>query len=213
MTDKPDTWLTWADCEEVVEEAFHVWPPDFPERRWGAQAWWQVTKETARDGDLNHPVSVVRFLVLCEVYLDFCKLAWGVERLAFYDDWALRLGLDKLALKNESFDCWLCGETEETWWKWEGADYRERVEMWMNHEREAVNFALRENGGGSIGVLKSLWLSAPLEQQHIFSPSLSSARSPRVQIGDIECEEQNVPAIRATLDWINNGFSKALPSR
>lgn len=195
-----------------MEAAFSVWPPNYPERQWGAQTWWLVTKGSAEEpAGLNGLSLALRFLALSCIYLDFCKVAWNVERLSFCEDWASQLGLDGAMLEEWAYWSWLEEAPLEDWYTWVRATFAGRVALCVNRERAAVRRALLVHHGSAKKTLADLWRSAPLVQQGIVAPGAPSSWIPTSPVTDDEFDELILPAQQQTFHWIIRGCQPILP--
>ena len=212
MRDQANGWRAWDDFGEVMEAAFSVWPPAYPERAWGSRTWWLITKDmTETDGYIDGFALAIRFLALSGIYLDFCKLAWDVERLSFCDDWATQLGLDRYTIEERAYWEWLDGGSLEDWHEWYGATTAGKVTIIVNREREVVWQVLLEHHGSAKRTLADLWRSAPLEQQGIVAPGAPSSWIPTSPVTDAEFDELILPAQQQTFHWIIRGCQPILP--
>lgn len=206
-------WTPWEEMAEVTEEAFHVWPPDFPERRWGQEAWWILTKvelTAPYEIDSSQSLVIARFLALAGMYLDFCKIAWGEERLPFYKEWAGLLGFNSELLEQICWDEWLHKASDEEIQAWLNSDYEGALLRLIDVERKVVRDALVDSYGGTKELFCSLWKSAPPEMRVVPGGRDPARLMQGVPLADSEIVERVIPKCPKPIYWIRDGCPRIL---
>ena len=207
-------WFSWDEFGSVVEDAYGLWPYEFPEREWGRRTWWLVTKETACGDNwttLGRWIAVFRFLAMTRIYLDFCRMAWGAVRVPFFVEWCERLGVDRetLGTIEQVYDPPV--DMEEVGWKYITSGFPGRVNLCIESERGAVMGALHAHHGNAGQIFADLWRSAPPEQQAVVKPGGTAEWAPDGPVGDEFIKTHVIPNQRETLAWIMQGCAPLDP--
>lgn len=88
--------VRWSEVSRVGEEVFCVFPPHFPELAWAKRAWRVLQAESSVYGSRTleeRNDSLMRFLALCGIFLDYCLIQYGIKRAYPMEAWAFDLGL------------------------------------------------------------------------------------------------------------------------
>ena len=150
---KSQNRLEWVDLEPVARQVFRIWM-DGTELQWAKRAW--TILEKGRLNVYTDPASKcqcsLRFLALCDIYLDFAKVAWDEEYESNYLDWMDTLGEPDTVL----------GYLLNRIGNIDGVDIDDRysvIQSLARSTRKEVFACLRDGFGGAPKFFEDLWLT------------------------------------------------------
>lgn len=143
--------VTWDDIVHVAERIFHVWSGG-RELEWGHMAWQALERRglTAYEDQVQYCCVLVRFMVICTIYREFCGMAWDEWDEPNLVEWADDLEVSAVRVGQ------LVGSDLDPQ---TGSDevLDEALQIMVEEFRPSVFTALNEEFGGDSMLFASLW--------------------------------------------------------
>ncbi|MCX6133019.1 MAG: hypothetical protein NTU47_04305 [Ignavibacteriales bacterium] len=147
--------MTWEDVGPVAQNALNVWVGG-AEQRWAERAWVAILDAGLAEysTELERHKVGLRFISLCDIYLDFCKVGREEECESDYSAWIADLGFSDFILGV------LIGRSKDIDDN-DIEDYAsdDLIRVLASSVREEVVTAITKGLGGRNGLFESLWLS------------------------------------------------------
>ena len=160
-TRKRKRYLSWNIVRPVAASVFNLWVDNSEELRWAREAWGILRKEglTSYYDDLTRCKVLLRFIALCDIYLDFAHVAWQESVATNYCDLAEILDIDPLQLELLVKGC----EETESIEKIELSSFNDDDFRCLSDDQrsEIIGALIKGHGGDLSNLFFSLWKTNP----------------------------------------------------
>lgn len=187
--------LSWEEIEPAARRAFSVWHRH-PEIRWAQEAWEILIRAglASYTNEYERTLVALRFISLCDLYLDFCYMASGEEQSSEYADWCDSLDLSPLRIGQLlAMDPDLADEPNHT------RALEMAVDALSRQQRERVFETLRDTYGDTSMLFLALWRSMTGPREELDDGELHRWEDDDEVLNDVTAAKAMV------FEWLSEG--------